>query len=164
MIKPAALFISLLFLTALSANAASRQPCFVVGISDGDTLTCLTQEKRPIRVRLEEIDAPEKNQPFGKKAKQQLSKWVYKRLISLEISGYDRYHRVLATVYLGGKNINLEMVKTGMAWAYNQYLRHPIYLHAQEKARAQRKGLWRDAYPIQPQEWRHHRKERKYGF
>ncbi|MDC2824743.1 thermonuclease family protein [Rodentibacter pneumotropicus] len=156
------LLISFVFLTALSAHSYPSNNCLVVGISDGDTITCLMIGNKPIKIRLEEIDAPERNQPFGKKSKQQLSKLIYKRRVSLKISGQDRYKRTLATVYYNGKNINLEMVKSGMAWAYNQYLHHPIYLYAQEKAQAQRLGLWADRFPISPHEWR--KQEKKYGF
>ncbi|OOF41977.1 nuclease [Rodentibacter rarus] len=162
MIKNTIILISLLFLTALSAHDQPFRNCLVVGISDGDTITCLMRGNKPIKVRLSEIDAPERNQPFGKKAKQQLSALIYKRWVSLKISGQDRYKRTLATVYYNGKNINLEMVKSGMAWAYQQYLRHSVYLEAQETAQVKRLGLWADPSPIPPYEWR--KQERKYGF
>lgn len=162
MIKNTVILISLFFLTALSAYAHPPNTCVVVGISDGDTITCLMRGNKPIKVRLEEIDAPESNQPFGKKSKQRLSSLIYKRIVTLKITGQDRYKRTLATVYSNGKNINLEMVKSGMAWAYRQYLRHPVYLYAQQKAQIQRLGLWAARSPIPPYEWR--KQEKKYGF
>ncbi|OOF37843.1 thermonuclease family protein [Rodentibacter heidelbergensis] len=162
MIKNIIILISLLFLTALSAYAQPFRNCLVVGVSDGDTITCLMKGKKNIKIRLAEIDAPERNQPFGKKAKQQLSALIYKRWVSLKISGQDRYKRTLATVYHNGKNINLAMVKSGMAWAYHHSLRHSIYLQAQQKAQAKRLGLWAGSSPIPPDEWR--KQERKYGF
>ena len=137
---------------ALQARTAD---CFGVGISDGDTFTCLTANLKPIKVRLAEIDAPEKAQPFGKKSRQMLGSLIHKRHVTLAIQGYDRYQRTLATVYdRQGKNINLIMVQQGMAWAYRQYLQDIAYLQAEQTAREHRHGLWRDPSPIEPHLWR----------
>ena len=141
---------------ALQARTAD---CFVVGISDGDTFTCLTANLKPIKVRLAEIDAPEKAQPFGKKSRQMLASLIHKRHVTLNIQGYDRYQRTLATVYdKQGQNINLIMVQQGMAWAYRQYLHDVTYLQAEQTARENRLGLWRDRSPVEPHLWRQQRR------
>ncbi len=141
---------------ALQARMAD---CFVVGISDGDTFTCLTANLKTIKVRLAEIDAPEKAQPFGKKSRQMLASLIHKRHVTLDIQGYDRYQRTLATVYdKQEQNINLIMVQQGMAWTYRQYLHDVAYLQAEQTAREHRRGLWRDRSPVEPHLWRQQRR------
>ena len=141
---------------ALQARMAD---CFVVGISDGDTFTCLTANLKTIKVRLAEIDAPEKAQPFGKKSRQMLASLIHKRHVTLDIQGDDRYQRTLATVYdKQGQNINLIMVQQGMAWTYRQYLHDVAYLQAEQTAREHRRGLWRDRSPVEPHLWRQQRR------
>ena len=166
MIKNAFLFLALI-LTALwtqfSVATERQMACWVVGVSDGDTLTCLLPTKKQFKVRLQEIDAPEKGQPFGKKAKQYLSQLVFKQNVTLSVSGYDRYQRILATLYLQEQNINLEMVKNGMAWVYPQYVKNPLYFQAQDFAQQQKIGLWRDSNPNAPYEWRKQNKAGKHG-
>ena len=166
MIKKFLLFLTVI-LTALwcqfSVSAERQMACWVVGVSDGDTLTCLLPTKKQFKVRLQVIDAPEKGQAFGKKAKQYLSQRVFKQNVTLSVSGYDRYQRILATVYLQERNINLEMVKNGMAWVYPQYPKNQIYFQAQNFAQQQTIGLWRDPNPVAPYEWRKQKKTPKHG-
>ncbi|AGI32201.1 TPA: thermonuclease family protein [Mannheimia haemolytica] len=143
-----ALIFSLFF---SSVYAAERQlQCKVVGISDGDTLTCLVN-KTPLKIRLQHIDAPEQAQPYGNKAKQALAQFVFQQNITAIVSGYDRYQRLLATLYLNDKNINLALVENGMAWAYTTKRE---YIEAQDQAQQAKIGLWQDKFPINPSQWR----------
>ena len=147
--------LSLLFFWQISplviAKTERTIDCKVVGISDGDTLTCL-QNRTELKVRLLYIDAPESSQPFGNKAKQALSNLAFKKQVTLQSTGYDKYGRVLAVVYDRNVNINLKLVEQGIAWAYRQT--QLIYEQTQEQARSRRIGLWNDTRPIEPTEWR----------
>src|SRR5690606_17784171 len=114
----------LLSLALLSFPAIATQlDCRVVGISDGDTLTCLTAERRQVKVRLAEIDTPESRQPYRTRAKQALSDLAFGRDVRLDVHETDRYGRTVARVYAGQVDVNAEMVRQGAAWVYRQYSR-----------------------------------------
>ncbi len=147
----------ILLLSCLSPFVYSNQIIGkVVGVSDGDTITLLTDQKQRIKVRLSEIDAPEKNQAWGQNAKRALSNRIYSRSIVVQSAGEDRYGRVLGTVYIGEVNINKEMVETGNAWAYTQYVRDQSYFTLQQNAKSRKAGLWSlpEEQIIAPWEWR----------
>lgn len=109
-------------LLATSAYAAEIQGT-VVAVSDGDTITVLTPAKKQHKIRLLGIDAPEKEQPFGRKSKFSLSDMVYLKEVTVQTDKQDRYKRDLGKVMLCEKDINLEQIKAGMAWHYKQYQR-----------------------------------------
>lgn len=136
-------------------HKTTTQPisCRVVGIADGDTLTCLTEQKQTIKVRLHAIDAPEKQQAFGQQAKKHLSDLVYNKTVTLNIADTDRYGRSVADIQLGSLNVNQQMVKDGYAWAYQRY-GGSRYLQDEKAARQAKLGLWRDIQPIEPSQWR----------
>ena len=142
--------------TAASENSpAAEHTCRVVGIKDGDTFTCLTNGRRQITVRMAQIDAPEKGQPFGQKAKSTLSEYIYGQTVRLEESGFDRYGRTLAEVYdESGQNINMLMVQAGMAWAYKEYMTNTAYQEMQDEATRENLGLWSENGYIYPSDWR----------
>ena len=91
----------------------------VVGVSDGDTITVLDDQKRQHKIRLEGIDAPESNQAYGSRAKQSLSDLVFGKTVTVTSSKRDKYGPVLGKVTIDGKDISLEQVQRGMAWAYH---------------------------------------------
>jgi endonuclease YncB( thermonuclease family) len=125
----------------------------VVGVSDGDSLTLLVQGNRQIKVRLDGIDAPEGGQEFSRNAKDGLSRLVFGKEISLEVSGTDRYERTLGVVHVGGVNANLALVQQGLAWHYKEYSDDRALAQAEVDAREARLGLWSGFDPIPP--WEH---------
>lgn len=142
-----------LLLLAVSSQAATVS-VKVVGITDGDTVTVIDNTKKSYKVRLDQIDAPERRQAYGNRAKQHLSALVYKKTVMMDWNSKDRYGRILGTLFYQGKNINYQMVADGYAWAYTKYLRNQIYLDAQKVAKRERLGLWSDENPIPPWDWR----------
>ena len=84
----------------------------VVGVADGDTLTVLDAWRQQIKVRLAEIDAPEKAQPYGQRSKQALSGLCYGREAIIDNKGRDRYGRTIGRVRCGGVDVNAEQMST----------------------------------------------------
>ena len=125
----------------------------VVKVVDGDTLELRVDGTTHV-IRLDQIDAPEMGQPWGRRARQTLHRRVAGQQVVAEIAGVDRYKRLLATLLLEGQNINRELVRSGDAWAYKQYLTDRSLLDDEAAAREARMGLWRGADPIPPWEWR----------
>ena len=131
--------------------------CLVVAIADGDTLTarCGTDGAfHQVKVRLAEIDAPEKNQAFGQQSKQHLSDQCFGQLAFIRPQTQDRYGRTVARVECRGVDANSEQVRTGMAWAYTKYLRDQTIMALELAARADRRGLWGQPNPVAPWEYR----------
>lgn len=131
--------------------------CLVVAISDGDTLTARCGEPgayEQVKVRLAEIDAPEKAQPFGQRSRQQLAGLCFQQIATIHPTARDRYGRTVARVKCQGHDANLQQVRAGMAWAYTKYLTDPAIEREQVQARAAGVGLWGDPAPIPPWEWR----------
>lgn len=147
------LIVALLSLVLDTAQAETMQ-ARVVGVSDGDTVTVLDGANKTHKVRLAGIDAPERAQPHGVRAKQALSELVFGREVSVFIVDRDRYGRVVARVYVGNVDVNAELVRSGMVWVYRRYNQDPFLPPLEEEARAQRRGLWADASPTPPWEFR----------
>lgn len=134
----------------------------VVAIHDGDTITVLTPEKKQIRVRLAEIDAPEAGQPYGSKAREMLASLCFQKEIIATYRSPDRYGRPVARVTAGEADINAEMLRQGGAWVYRKFLTDQRLLAIEEEAKAAKRGLWSlpERERIPPWEWRSERARR----
>lgn len=131
--------------------------CLVVAIADGDTLTARCGEPgayEQVKVRLAEIDAPEKAQPFGNRSRQHLASLCFQQEATIRPTTRDRYGRTVARVECRGQDANLQQVRAGMAWAYTKYLTDPAIADEQARAQASGVGLWGDRDPVPPWDWR----------
>lgn len=142
-----------LLLIALALASAPAFAVEVIGIADGDTLTVL-QDGRPARIRLANVDAPEKRQGFGERAKQSLAELCFRKDAVLKVVSTDRYGRAVALVSCAGIDVNRTQVERGLAWVYAQYNQDPGLPALQAAAAAERRGLWVDPHPVPPWEFR----------
>lgn len=147
------------FALALALVCTQTTAATVIGISDGDTLTVLSNG-HPMKVRLANIDAPEKKQPFGARSKQSLSDLCFGREATLDSDKKDRYGRTVAVVHCGAVNANVAQVRKGMAWVYPQYNHDPSLPAVELAARSSRVGLWSDPEPVEPWLFRKERKSK----
>jgi endonuclease YncB( thermonuclease family) len=155
---------SLLLLAMVGCDSLADGPKHTwkcVGVTDGDTITCLTPEKQQVKIRLNAIDAPERGQPFANKSKQALSDMVFGKDVTVEVLDIDKYNRTVGRITIGGLDVNHEMVTRGMAWQYVKYDQSRDLREAEQSARAARVGLWADPHATPPWEWRKFDKEER---
>ena len=134
----------------------------VIRVQNGDTLTIKTKRDRLYKVRLENIDAPEIGQPFGKQATRLATDLALKKNIRVDYTYKDKYGRLIGELILPeGKLLNEEMLKAGLAWHYR--VEHPVspFLEKLEyKAWQSKLGLWVQDKPIPPWEFRREKRLR----
>jgi endonuclease YncB( thermonuclease family) len=132
----------------------------VVGVQDGDTVTVLDASSQQHRIRIAGIDAPEKAQAFGGAAKENLARLAFGRQAEVRCTKRDRYGREVCSVLVAARDVGLEQVRSGHAWWFREYAREQlpedrkVYAAAESEARDARRGLWRDAAPTPPWDWR----------
>lgn len=132
----------------------------VIKVADGDTITILEENGDKTRVRFYGIDAPEKKQEYGMKSLDVLRKLIDKKEVEIDVKDKDQYGRIVGMVYYNGMNVNLHMLETGNAWWYKQYSKHNVEFRvAEEKARIEKLGLWKENNPIPP--WVYRKEKRK---
>ncbi|MDR2995560.1 MAG: thermonuclease family protein [Bacillus cereus] len=156
------LFILLLLLVSCSPTSTGEKEegiitGKVISVADGDTVTILTDTNEQIRVRLYGIDAPERGQDFGSKARSYLNSLCYGKMARVEKKGIDQYDRVLGIVYVNDLNLNWEMVKNGLAWYYDYFTDDPYLEELERVARKQKLNIWSMENPVPPYKFRKHR-------
>lgn len=140
-------------LGTLNAAHAEEFSAKVIVVIDGDTVLVLRDNMR-IKVRLAEIDAPEKAQAFGEKSRQSLTELVLNKQVQVDSRAVDVYGRLVVLIKVGELNVNHEQVLRGMAWASSRSNRSEALLALQNDAQKAKRGLWAQTDPMLPKEWR----------
>ena len=148
----------LLLLASFLASAETVYQGTVVRIVDGDTLVLLVDQEQ-LKIRLADIDTPERKQPFGTKAKQALSDLAFSEQVSVAEIAKDRYGRIIGRVYVGDVDVNRDLVAQGFAWVFRRYSNDAELLELEAEAKQKGLGLWANPNPIPPWEWRRGRRE-----
>jgi endonuclease YncB( thermonuclease family) len=155
----ATVLVALCVLASATAGAAELDGT-VVAISDGDTLTLLGTDKRQHRIRLDGIDAPERTQQYGQRARQSRAQLAHGRAAHVDCPKVDRYGRALCRVTVDGVDVGLEQIRRGLAWHYVRYaheqraIDRARYAQAESDARAKSAGLWSFDDPVAPWDYR----------
>lgn len=133
----------------------------VVEVQDGDTITVLDAQNQQHKIRLSDIDAPEKKQGFGEKAKQHLSWLVFQKQVTVVEKEKDRYGRTIGRVFIDGRDVNEDMVFQGLATHYKRYSNDAKLAAAEHNAKINKRGLWIDPNAIPPEQFRREQKHQK---
>ena len=143
------------FLAVAGAATGETIKGKVVSVQDGDSLTVVGADAKRRRVRLAEIDAPERKQPFGAEARKSLAGICLHKQASVEVSETDSHKRAIGKVKCGEVDAGAEQVRRGMAWvtARNTMPNSPLP-EMEANARLRGLGLWAGDKPEPPWEWR----------
>lgn len=148
----------ILFLIIFVIQSYATTPnATVMRVIDGDTIVVKTSNNEKKKVRLWGIDAPEMRQKSGPKAGRFLTTLLTDQPVYIDIITTDKYGRFVANVYdSNGVYINEEMIRIGLAWVYEYYVRdsNPKWYELQANAQKKHIGLWRYRNPIPPWEYR----------
>jgi len=128
----------------------------VVGITDGDTFTLLNEKKEQLTIRVAEIDCPERGQPYGNRARQRLAELIFQKDVAVVVQTVDQYGRTVGRAFVGDVDVSAEMIKSGAAWAYRQYLTDEDMIKLEVDAKAAKVGLWSlpEFQKVPPWQWR----------
>ncbi len=137
-----------LLLVSVGAQAAS-----IGYFYDGDTVK-IEDNSQAFKLRITDIDAPERNQSYGLKSRRALMKFCIGTNVSYQITGVDKYQRRLGKLQCNQQDVSLHMVQNGHAWFANRYSADHTLLLAQQQAQQARTGLWQAGNPTPPWQWR----------
>jgi len=127
-------------------------------------MTLLIDGNRQVKVRLDSIDAPELGQAFSRRSKEALAAMVIDKQCRVESLGPDKYQRTLGRVMVDGQDVNGSIVESGWAWHYDRFDDRQSVTDKQVAARDAGRGLWADAHPVAPWDWRKMSKAERAAF
>jgi micrococcal nuclease len=162
------LILALLIASAVVAPAVALTfRATVEKVVDGDTIHVRDESGRHFRIRLSGVDAPEKGQAFGERARESLVRLLSAGPVFVDVQSSDRYRRLLGKVTCGGRDVGLGQIVAGFAWFYPwadsiSEGDRALYSREERTARSGHLGLWRDPNPIPP--WQFRRGERAGNF
>lgn len=145
--------ICLLLFSAAGSIQAAEFSGKVIAVMDGDTLMVMQGSKRT-KIRLAEVDAPEKAQPYGDASRQSLAEMVMGRQVQVKSRAIDDYGRMVAIVSVAGLNVNHEQVRRGLAWEYSRFHNNREVMALQREAQQAKRGLWAEEGNVEPSQWR----------
>jgi len=151
------LIVFALLFSSVIAVSCKKGTARVTHVIDGDTIV-IQDEHSTNKVRLAYIDAPKIKQIYGNKSKEYLTQLIYGKTVTIKPITNDKYNRIIAEIYLNGRNINLIMIREGHAWLYRKYTDdknfYDIGDNAENDAKAGKFGLWGSENFIPPCEFR----------
>lgn len=143
------------FFVLLSATSQAEEAYIVTNVYDGDTVELQNASGR-FKLRLANIDAPERNQAYGKKSRRALTKLCKgnKIIVTAQLLGIDKYNRHLGNLQCNQTDASMYLVEHGLAWHNAKYSQELMTKNAEQTAREKRIGLWKSKKPIAPWAWR----------
>ena len=123
-------------------------------VIDGDSILVVDDKDVEYEAQLEGIDAPEMKQDFGKESTNALTKMLKDQKVKLTWKSKDTYERLLAQVHVEDKHINVEMIRSGMAWHFKRYNKSEELAKLESEAKKAKKGLWAQESPVAPWDYR----------
>ena len=153
----------LVLLGASAAAAFDALTVKLVSIQDGDSFIARARDGELLRIRIAGIDAPEKGQPYADVARQHLHDLIDGQTLRIEPIKDDPYGRKVANVYVDERDVGLAQIEAGLAWHFKRFAadqsaqQRRAYARAEQRARDERIGMWREANLVEP--WRYRRSQ-----
>lgn len=144
--------LSLLWCLNLSSVSAAAAP-IITHFYDGDTVK-IDDGQRQYKLRITDIDAPERNQRYGKQARRALMKLCKQADIQVTFTGIDKYQRELGYLSCNNTSVSESLIEQGYAWFNVRYSSNWALQAVENEARQAKRGLWKQKNPMPPWEWR----------